>query len=424
MRAAGGPDKPAMQSLYAPPAPQPDPAKAAAAPKAKPASVDSYNGKSVIGKLYQELPHDCNPFEVCPVCAPALATSGWQAAHEDVARLLVGLRVAQGELLLDVVCQLLLVRKTLPQSGCPLIDVCQEFILKLLDPVDRHVVEVPLGAGVDDHDFLLDGQAIVLEDYLSVRPHRREEVVSALDVHLEQPLREVMFADAGSELGALLDQTAYTQPALFALEVALCRLWEAWGVKSSVLAGHSIGELSAAHVAGVLSLADAAKLVCARGRLMQACHAGGAMVSLEASEGEVRAALSATQGVDIAGLNGPRQVVISGDAEAVLALAEQFAAQGRRTRRLTVSHAFHSAHMDGMLSEFGAVARTCHYTKPNLPVVSMMTGQRVGESDPAIGDEVVLLGAHLDSWHTATGATDNADGSATMLRDTGWPMGG
>ncbi len=205
-----------------------------------------------------------------------------------------------------------------------------------------------------------------------------DSICAALDKHLEVPLREIVFADADSERGALLHQTEYTQPALFALEVALFRQWHAWGVRPAVLAGHSIGELSAAHAAGILTLEDAAALVCARGRLMQACPTGGAMVSIEASEAEVEEALAARgAGVSIAGLNGPTQTVVSGDAEAVASVADEFAERGRRTRRLQVSHAFHSAHMDEMLDAFAEVAERCQYASPEIAVVSTVTGAMV-----------------------------------------------
>ncbi|WP_437621819.1 type I polyketide synthase [Sorangium sp. So ce1151] len=209
-----------------------------------------------------------------------------------------------------------------------------------------------------------------------------DEVCAALDEHLEAGLRTVLSAPEESESGKLLDQTQYTQPALFALEVALFRQWQAWGVEASAVAGHSIGELSAAHVAGVLSLVDAAKLVCARGRLMQACESGGAMGSIEASEAEVVAALAELAEVDgrvsVAGLNGPRQTVVSGDEAGVASVMARFAEQGRRVRRLRVSHAFHSAHMDGMLSEFEKVAEGCTYHAPKLTLVSTLTGEVMG----------------------------------------------
>ncbi|HEV2634116.1 MAG TPA: SDR family NAD(P)-dependent oxidoreductase [Actinocrinis sp.] len=256
-------------------------------------------------------------------------------------------------------------------------------------PHTRTGVARPSGAGRTA--FLFGGQGsqrlgLARELYTRHRTAFAEPfdaVCAALDEHLDRPLHSVLFADPDSEDAALLDQTGYTQPALFAVEVALFRLAERWGLRPDFLIGHSVGELAAAHAAGVLTLADAAALVAARGRLMQALPEGGAMVAVQADPDEIRPLL--TPGVDIAAVNGPLASVVAGERDAVLALAALFAAEGRKTKRLKVSHAFHSPLMDPMLEDFRQVAEAIDYHPAQIPIVSNLSGS-LGAEDHATPD--------------------------------------
>ncbi|WP_275937222.1 type I polyketide synthase, partial [Streptosporangium subroseum] len=197
-----------------------------------------------------------------------------------------------------------------------------------------------------------------------------------LDLQLDRPLADAL---ADEEL---LGRTEYAQPTIFAVEVALLALVRHWGLTPDVLVGHSIGEIAVAYAAGVLSLADAAALVGARGRLMQALPAGGAMLAVQAGESDVHAAFP---DVDIAAVNGPDAVVVSGSEAEIGRVAAVAAERGWKTTRLRTSHAFHSRLMEPMLAEFRRVLRFLTFREPKLPIVSTVTGRLVESgqwSDP------------------------------------------
>jgi len=186
--------------------------------------------------------------------------------------------------------------------------------------------------------------------------------------------------EMGLDTPSKIDETAYTQPALFALEYALAQLWRSWGVEPDVVMGHSVGEYVAACVAGVFSLEDGLKLIAERGRLMQELPRDGAMVSVMANKSRIEQVIEpVSREVSIAAINGPESVVISGKRETLQQITQQLVAEGIKTRQLTVSHAFHSPLMEPMLGQFRRVANTITYQRPQLNLISNVTGRRVYE---------------------------------------------
>ncbi|MFJ9030197.1 SDR family NAD(P)-dependent oxidoreductase, partial [Streptomyces sp. NPDC102274] len=236
--------------------------------------------------------------------------------------------------------------------------------------------------------------------------------------HTARRLRDVVFAAPGAPGSELLDRTVYTQGALFAVETALFRLFESWGVRPDLLVGHSIGEITAAHVSGMLGLDEAGELIAARGRLMQALPAGGAMVAVRATEADVEPLLARAGGaVCVAAVNGPDSVVLSGVEDAVLAIAGELASRGSRTRRLPVSHAFHSPLMAPMLDEFRSVVERLPYGPGALPIVSTLTGDLA--TDGQLGTPDYWVDQARNAVRFSDAVTSLSDRGATTFLELG-----
>ncbi|UQA90601.1 type I polyketide synthase [Streptomyces halobius] len=334
--------------------------------------------------------------------ADADESAGADTAPAEVVPWLVSARTAsaltaQAQRLRDAVCQdqaphvadvaaTLITGRTVLDHRAVVLGTDRAELLSGLDALatEQRTTGLITGAvgGVPDVGVLFSGQGSQrlgmsreLVRHFPVFAEAWNAACAALTPLLDHSIDEVVAAEPGSDLAALLDETAMTQPALFAFEVAAFRLLESLGIVPAVLVGHSIGELAAAHVAGVFSLADAARLVAARGRLMQALPRGGAMVAVQAHEDEIREAIEDHQeSVRIAAVNGPLATVISGDQDTVWDIESTFSGAGHKTRRLRVSHAFHSPLMEPMLAEFEQVAQSVSYAAPRLPVISNVTG--------------------------------------------------
>ncbi|MCW7947454.1 polyketide synthase, partial [Streptomyces hygroscopicus] len=343
--------------------------------------VSGTNAHTIIEQAPPSEPAAVTPAGAAPTAVPWVLSGKSEAALRDQAERLLSLVTEEaGPSPADVGLSLATTRAALEHRAAVVADDPD----RLVDGLRALVSGAPapgvtLGRADDTRvGFLFSGQGSQrpgmgreLYDAFPVFAEAFDQVCAHLDRHLDRPLRDVVLGEDDDEL----NRTGFTQPALFATEVAIHRLLEAWGIRPDYLAGHSVGEIAAAHVAGVLSLEDAATLVTARARLMQALPADGAMVAVQAAEHEILPHL--TDEASIAAVNGPQSVVISGAEDAVTEIAGVFAQQGRKTSRLKVSHAFHSPLMDPMLEEFARVVEGLRFGKPRIPVVSNVTGELV-----------------------------------------------
>jgi acyl transferase domain-containing protein/acyl carrier protein len=317
-----------------------------------------------------------------PVLPWVLSARTESALRRQAARLLAHLRAHDDLDPAAVATALVATRSYLPHRAVVTGADRAELLDRLAESVHAEPAEPVTGPVVflfPGHGSQYAGMGATLYAEFPVFAGALDEVLAELDTNLERPLAGLLFAEKGSpDAAALQDRTEFTQPALFAVEVALFRLVESFGLRPDYLLGHSFGELAAAHVAGILSLPDAARLITARGRSMAALPPG-TMAQIQASAEEVAPTLE--PGVSIAALNTPDATVVSGPPDAVERMIEAWRARGRRPIKLRNRHAFHSEQLDGLLGEFATAAHEVSYHPGTIPVLSGVTGEPAGEGD-------------------------------------------
>ncbi|WP_405397511.1 type I polyketide synthase [Streptomyces microflavus] len=314
---------------------------------------------------------------VRPAGAVPLLLSGKtpQAVAEQAQRLLTHLEAHPDQNALDTAYSSALTRTALDHRAGIIATSRGELLTKLAE-----FTETPPATTTDAKGkiaFLFTGQGAqrinMGNELAAIYPEfdrHLNDICSHFDPHLEQPLRHTITT------GDKLNDTQYTQPALFAIEVALYRLITSFGITPDYLTGHSIGEIAAAHCAGILTLTDATTLVTARAHLMQSMPPGGTMIAIQAPEHTIRPHLTGHEThIDIAAINTPNSTVISGTTHTAQNIATTLRNTGHKTHTLNTSHAFHSPHMDGMLNQFTTTTKNITHHPATTPLISTLTGK-------------------------------------------------
>lgn len=338
--------------------------------------------------ILEEAPIASNvePSATRPVHVAVLSAQSEEALRAQAGKLAEHLESNPGQSLVDICHTLAVGRNHFEHRAAFVVPTIDALTRRARDLVagEEHGTLVEASSERRRMVFLFTGQGAqypgmgkALDDEQPVYRAALDRCSSILEQHLETPLREILYGTTSNRL----NETGYTQPAMFAVEYALSEMWRSWGVEPDAVLGHSVGEFAAACVAGVFSLEDGLALISERGRLMQRLPRDGAMIALNTSADRVREALATLDGdrVSIAGYNGPEDTVISGHRESVVSIASAFSSQGVRIKELAVSHAFHSAMMEPVLEPFEKALDRVSWQTPRLPLVANVTGRVAGE---------------------------------------------